>query len=384
MSVDVHPMPSLASCTCGLFGKKKNDKDNPEKTEEKVVEKPIFIVVPDQKSSATAPQTKSSTKDSNRVEEADPTKTQETTPTAQEATAELADTQTAKEEVIPDTNDDMDSLKGAASGVGNTVSSGAQQVGSGVQSGASGVQSGVTNAASTAQNTASSGAEKVTGAASNPTDATQTATDTAKSGTEHWDAMTEDQKKQTYDSLPSEQKKGLSYTEWLKQGYQHQKENWMPWIEDVYLRWFTKDIKVSYATKGTYPYLTTTMQGRYRHVDWIVLLTETTFAVDTLDKSKVTGIEQVDTLQDGVNNLVAGQVGQGGLLQPVGDMASKEGVNRAERGGKDDSGSYAGAIGGGMKSVGGSVWSGAASAGSYVGGFLPGGKKQEPAAEEKK
>jgi hypothetical protein len=39
-----------------------------------------------------------------------------------------------------------------------------------------------------------------------------------------------------------------------------------------------------------------------------------------------------------VNNLAAGQVGKGGLLQPVGDWASKEGVNRAERGGKDDKG----------------------------------------------
>lgn len=41
-----------------------------------------------------------------------------------------------------------------------------------------------------------------------------------------------------------------------------------------------------------------------------------------------------------MNNLVSGQVGQGGLLQPVGDMLSREGVNRAERQGKDDKGSY--------------------------------------------
>lgn len=61
---------------------------------------------------------------------------------------------------------------------------------------------------------------------------------------------------------------------------------------------------------------------------------------DAMDKTKVTGVEQVDTLQDGVNNLVGQQVGKGGVLQPVGDMASKEGINRAERGGKDDSGSY--------------------------------------------
>ena len=33
-------------------------------------------------------------------------------------------------------------------------------------------------------------------------------------------------------------------------------------------------------------------------------------------------------------------MGQGGLLQPVGDLVSKEGANRAERKGKDENGSY--------------------------------------------
>jgi hypothetical protein len=69
-------------------------------------------------------------------------------------------------------------------------------------------------------------------------------------GTKKWDAMSEDQKKTTFDHMPDDQKKGLSYTEWLKQGYQHQYTNWMPWIEDKYLSWFTKDNKASYATKG--------------------------------------------------------------------------------------------------------------------------------------
>ncbi|KAF4331592.1 hypothetical protein FBEOM_14652 [Fusarium beomiforme] len=98
--------------------------------------------------------------------------------------------------------------------------------------------------------------------------------------------------------------------EWTKATYNEQYEKWVPWLEDVYLRWFTKDNKASYATK------------------------------QNLDKAKVTGIEQVDTLQDGVNNLATGQVGQGGLLQPVGDLASKEGVNRAERQGRDENGGY--------------------------------------------
>lgn len=119
-----------------------------------------------------------------------------------------------------------------------------------------------------------------------------------------------------------------------------------------------------------------------------------THQLDTLDKSKVTGIDQVDKIQDGVNNLVSGQVGKGGLLQPAGDMASKEGVNRAERGGKDDKGTYGGpaanvtdpiannakaagdGVVGGAKSAGSTITEGAKSAGGYLGGFMGGGKKE--------
>ncbi|OTA67959.1 hypothetical protein K449DRAFT_453615 [Hypoxylon sp. EC38] len=98
--------------------------------------------------------------------------------------------------------------------------------------------------------------------------------------------------------------------EWVKQKYNEQYEIWMPWIEDTFLKYFTKDNKASYTTR------------------------------EQLDKTKVTNVEQVDTLQDNAHNLVAGQVGQGGLLQPVGDLLSKEGMNRAERRGKDDQGGY--------------------------------------------
>jgi hypothetical protein len=70
------------------------------------------------------------------------------------------------------------------------------------------------------------------------------------SATNSWNKMSEDQKKQTFDSLPQEQKKGKSYMEWVKEGYNNQYENWMPWIEDQYLKWFTNDNKASYAAKG--------------------------------------------------------------------------------------------------------------------------------------
>lgn len=121
------------------------------------------------------------------------------------------------------------------------------------------------------------------------------------------------------------------------------------------------------------------------------MLTNTT---DTLSKTKVTGIDQVDHLQDGVNDLVGGQVGKGGLLQPIGDMAGKEGINRMERGGKDDKGTYGGMAAGitdpaiqnaqqagsnvtqGAKGGASYVADSAKGAGSYLGGFL-GGKKDE-------
>ncbi|EMD58797.1 hypothetical protein GGP41_000680 [Bipolaris sorokiniana] len=135
--------------------------------------------------------------------------------------------------------------------------------------------------------------------------------------------------------------------------YNQKYETWMPWIEDQYLKWFTKDNKASYAAK------------------------------QNLDKTKVTGISQVDNLQDGVNGLVTGQVGQGGLAQPIGDTLSKEGINRAERGGKDEQGRSLegqGPLGGygqsaveGVKGGAGSVAEGAKSAGGWVGGWVGGG-----------
>ncbi|MCJ1311253.1 hypothetical protein MMC25_004924 [Agyrium rufum] len=74
----------------------------------------------------------------------------------------------------------------------------------------------------------------------------------------------------------------------------------MPWIEDNILSYFGEN-KASYTAK------------------------------DQLSKTKITGDKNVNAIQDGVNNGVGGQFGKGGLLQPVGDGLSKEGMNRAER-----------------------------------------------------
>lgn len=47
----------------------------------------------------------------------------------------------------------------------------------------------------------------------------------------------------------SEQEQKQTYMEWAKQKYNEQYESWMPWIEDHFLKYFTKDNKASYATK---------------------------------------------------------------------------------------------------------------------------------------
>jgi len=131
--------------------------------------------------------------------------------------------------------------------------------------------------------------------------------------------------------------------EWSKKTYNEQYEKWVPWVEDLYLRYFTKDNKTSYATR------------------------------DTLDKTKVTGIEQVDTLQDGVHNLVTGQVGQGGIGQPIGDMMSREGINRTERGGKDNKGGYLPEAGGPVSKGGDAVIGGVSQGAKQTAGAVQSG-----------
>ncbi|KAL4901632.1 hypothetical protein BDW74DRAFT_181639 [Aspergillus multicolor] len=162
---------------------------------------------------------------------------------------------------------------------------------------------------------------------------------------------TEAQKRHFYDSLSDSQKQEKSYKEWVQEAYVSQYEKWMPWLEDQYLKWFGKgDNKASYVAK------------------------------DNLSKTKVTGNAQIDQLQDDTNNLLGNQLGENGLLAPVGNALSKEGINRAERGGKDEGGSYGGPLGGvtdpvvdGGKRVGSGVVEGARGVGSSIGGVFGGG-----------
>lgn len=89
----------------------------------------------------------------------------------------------------------------------------------------------------------------------------------------------------------------------------------------------------------------------------------------------------MDKIQDDASNLVGNQVGDKGLLAPVGQFASKEGVNRAERNGKDDSGSYMGSATGlvekgkeGASSAGSGLARGAESVQNMTIGNIPGAR----------
>ncbi|KAL8859800.1 MAG: hypothetical protein Q9178_003632 [Gyalolechia marmorata] len=90
-------------------------------------------------------------------------------------------------------------------------------------------------------------------------------------------------------------------TEWASKKYNEYYNAYVPWLEDKYLAWFGEN-KTSYTTK------------------------------EQLDKTKLTNDSSLNSIQDGLNTGVSGQLKSDGLLGGVGDLVSKEGVNRAERG----------------------------------------------------
>lgn len=61
-------------------------------------------------------------------------------------------------------------------------------------------------------------------------------------------------------------KNSKTYRESAGEYYNQKYETWMPWIEDQYLRWFTKDNKASYATKRTFPTSSTSHQATVHHL----------------------------------------------------------------------------------------------------------------------
>ncbi|CAF9932110.1 MAG: hypothetical protein ALECFALPRED_005215 [Alectoria fallacina] len=89
-------------------------------------------------------------------------------------------------------------------------------------------------------------------------------------------------------------------TEWTKKKYNEAYTEYMPWIEDKVLGYWGEN-KTSYTAKEKL-------------------------------NTDLTGDKNVQAIQGGIAEGVGGQLSSGGLLGGVGDMTSKEGVNRAERG----------------------------------------------------
>ncbi len=54
-----------------------------------------------------------------------------------------------------------------------------------------------------------------------------------------------------------------SYRQMAGDYYNKQYENWMPWVEDKYLSWFTNDNKASYSTKRTFASLSPVLRTCY-------------------------------------------------------------------------------------------------------------------------
>ena len=70
---------------------------------------------------------------------------------------------------------------------------------------------------------------------------------------------------------------------------------------------------------------------------FIVTRADEVFPIDTLKQNPLTDDKNVAAIQGGVAEGVGGQLSSGGLLGGIGDMSSKEGMNRVERGELDPS-----------------------------------------------
>lgn len=125
-------------------------------------------------------------------------------------------------------------------------------------------------------------------------------------------------------------------TDWTKKKYDEYYNAYVPWLEDKYLAWFGEN-KTSYTAKGSFHFCVCPFLLPLCIPTPSLFFALSGFCADEndleqLDKTKITGDKNIDAIQDGLNTGVTGQLKEGGLLGGVGDLVSKEGVNRAERG----------------------------------------------------
>lgn len=122
-------------------------------------------------------------------------------------------------------------------------------------------------------------------------------------------------------------------TEWTSKKYNEYYNSYVPWLEDKYLAWFGEN-KTSYTAKGILPppILLPIFLPILHFFLPCIGHPANIIDAEQLDKTKLTNDSSLNSIQDGVNTGVSGQLKSDGLLGGVGDLVSKEGVNRAERG----------------------------------------------------
>ncbi len=122
-------------------------------------------------------------------------------------------------------------------------------------------------------------------------------------------------------------------TDWASKKYNEYYNAYVPWLEDKYLAWFGEN-KTSYTTKGLSPPYPPSYSPFFPLPPQKISskLTPLPPPTEQLDKTKLTNDSSLNSIQDGLNTGVSGQLKSDGLLGGVGDLVSKEGVNRAERG----------------------------------------------------
>jgi len=120
-------------------------------------------------------------------------------------------------------------------------------------------------------------------------------------------------------------------TEWTKKKYNEAYTSYMPWIEDKVLGYWGEN-KTSYTAKGTLPIPFPLLHPLPPIPS--PFCPPPTNPLPPIDKlsTDLTGDKNINAIQSGVAEGVGGTLSSGGILSGVGDMSSKEGVNRAERG----------------------------------------------------
>ena len=147
-----------------------------------------------------------------------------------------------------------------------------------------------------------------------------------------------------------------TWSGWLSKKYNDNYNSYVPWLEDKYLNWYGEN-KTSYTAKGKLsplsnpkflplpiafaryplPLLPLRLRPPLPALLCNLHFLSSFLPLEQLKENPLTDDKNVAAIQGGVAEGVGGQLSSGGLLGGIGDMSSKEGMNRVERGELDPS-----------------------------------------------